>query len=57
VHDADPHDDPVPSHRAVLDAIARQAPDEAEKAMRNLLDKATRDFARVRGDERTGDGA
>jgi DNA-binding FadR family transcriptional regulator len=46
VHGAD-HDDPVPSHRLVLDAIKAGDPDAAERAMRNLLDKARRDLERV----------
>lgn len=41
------HDDPVPSHRLVLDAIKAGDPDAAERAMRNLLDKARRDLERV----------
>ena len=41
------HDDPVPSHRLVLDAIKAGDPDAAERAMRDLLDKARRDLERV----------
>jgi GntR family transcriptional regulator, galactonate operon transcriptional repressor len=41
------HDDPVPSHRLVLDAIKAGDPDDAERAMRDLLDKARRDLERV----------
>ncbi|MER7499785.1 FadR/GntR family transcriptional regulator [Nonomuraea pusilla] len=37
------HDDPVPSHLAVLDAVRRSDADAAEQAMRDLLDKAWRD--------------
>ncbi|MEV0026627.1 FCD domain-containing protein [Streptomyces atroolivaceus] len=36
--------DPVPSHRAVLDAIRDQGPDRAEFAMLDLLAKAVRDL-------------
>jgi DNA-binding FadR family transcriptional regulator len=41
------HDDPVPSHKMVLDAIRAGDPDAAEGAMRDLLDKARRDLERV----------
>lgn len=41
-------DDPVPSHRAVLDAVRAQDADVAEAAMRALLDKAVSDEERVR---------
>lgn len=41
------HDDPVPSHKAVLDAIKAGDPDAAERAMRDLLDKARRDLEQV----------
>ncbi|MCX5530144.1 FCD domain-containing protein [Streptomyces sp. NBC_00006] len=40
--------DPVPSHRAVLDAVRAQDPDAAESAMRTLLDQAARDLGRIR---------
>ncbi|MDX3383307.1 FCD domain-containing protein [Streptomyces niveiscabiei] len=36
-------DDPVPSHRAVLDAIREQSPTRAESAMLALLTKAAED--------------
>jgi DNA-binding FadR family transcriptional regulator len=36
-------DDPVPSHRAVLDGVRAEDPDAAEAAMRSLLDKAVSD--------------
>jgi DNA-binding FadR family transcriptional regulator len=49
VHDADPADDPVPSHRLVLDAIRANDPLGAEAAMRALVDKASDDFRRVAG--------
>ena len=42
VHGAQHSDDPVPSHRAVLDGVRAQDPDAAEAAMRSLLDKADR---------------
>jgi GntR family transcriptional regulator, galactonate operon transcriptional repressor len=41
------HDDPVHSHKVVLDAIRAGDPDAAEGAMRDLLDKARRDLERV----------
>lgn len=41
-------DDPVPSHKAVLDGVRTQAPDMAEAAMRALLDKAISDEERIR---------
>lgn len=40
-------DDPVPSHRAVLDGVRAQDPDAAEAAMRALLDKAISDQERI----------
>jgi GntR family transcriptional regulator, galactonate operon transcriptional repressor len=40
-------DDPVPSHEVVFDAIKAGDPDAAERAMRDLLDKARRDLERV----------
>jgi GntR family transcriptional regulator, galactonate operon transcriptional repressor len=49
VHSSEHPDDPVPSHRAVLDAVSAQAPDAAEAAMRALLDQAVRDLDKVRG--------
>ena len=47
VHNADPADDPVPSHRTVFEAIRDNNADGAERAMRALVDKATQDFRRV----------
>jgi DNA-binding FadR family transcriptional regulator len=47
VHGALGGDDPVPSHRAVVDAIRRHHPEQAAQAMRELLDKAVRDVARL----------
>jgi len=44
VHHANPTDDPVPSHRAVLDAVAAGDPDGAERAMRALVDKSVADL-------------
>ena len=44
----DASDDPVPSHRAVLDAVRAQDADGAEAAMRALLDKAVSDEERLR---------
>lgn len=48
------HDDPVPSHKLVLDAIRASDPDAAERAMRDLLDKARRDLERVSRGRSTG---
>jgi len=45
---ADVSDDPVPSHRAVLDAVRVRDADAAEAAMRALLDKAVSDEERAR---------
>jgi DNA-binding FadR family transcriptional regulator len=42
----DASDDPVPSHRAVLDGVRVQDADAAEAAMRALLDKAISDEER-----------
>jgi GntR family galactonate operon transcriptional repressor len=52
VHGASPADDPVPSHRAVLDAICAGDPTAAEGAMRDLLEKASRDLDRALRDRR-----
>lgn len=41
-------DDPVPSHRAVLDAIADRNPEAAYEAMRALVDKSGADLDRLR---------
>lgn len=49
VHGSDRPEDPVPSHRAVLDAVRAQDPDAAESAMRTLLDQAVRDLGKVQG--------
>ncbi len=44
----DASDDPVPSHRAVLDGVRAGDADAAEAAMRALLDKAVSDAERLR---------
>lgn len=44
----DASDDPVPSHRAVLDGVRAGNADAAEAAMRALLDKAVIDEERLR---------
>ncbi|MEU4092422.1 FadR/GntR family transcriptional regulator [Streptomyces sp. NPDC026673] len=49
VHSAPHSEDPVPSHRAVLDAVRDRDPAAAEHAMRALLDQATRDLDKVSG--------
>jgi GntR family transcriptional regulator, galactonate operon transcriptional repressor len=41
-------DDPVPSHRKVVDAIARRDPEAAYEAMRALVDKSGADLDRLR---------
>ncbi|NLU69984.1 FadR/GntR family transcriptional regulator [Streptomyces sp. HNM0574] len=45
VHAA-PHEDPVPVHRAVLDAVRARDPEAAESAVRRLLAQARRDETR-----------
>ena len=47
VHEANPSDDPVPSHRAVFEAIAARDAMAAEAAMLGLLDKSTTDLTRA----------
>jgi DNA-binding FadR family transcriptional regulator len=47
VHNATPADDPVPSHRAVLEAVRTHDAAAAEEAMRALVDKASEDFKRA----------
>jgi len=47
VHSSPHGEDPVPAHRAVLDAVRDQDPLAAEAAMRALLDQAGRDLDRV----------
>ncbi|MFB6723799.1 FadR/GntR family transcriptional regulator [Kribbella sp. NPDC056345] len=49
VHKVKPSDDPVPSHRRVLEAIRAHDPVAAEQAMRELLAKAAEDLHEVRG--------
>ncbi|WP_433128882.1 FadR/GntR family transcriptional regulator [Micromonospora sp. CA-240977] len=49
VHGGAAHDDPVPSHRAVVDALRERNETAAETAMRELLDKAVRDVEKARG--------
>lgn len=44
VHSASPTTDPVPSHRAVIDAVRDQDPCRANAAMRALLNQAATDF-------------
>jgi GntR family galactonate operon transcriptional repressor len=51
VHGALAGDDPAPSHRAVVDAIRGRDAERAARAMRDLLDKAIRDLARLPADE------
>lgn len=48
VHDAGPHPDPVPAHRAVLDKVAAGDADGAERAMRALIARSVEDLARLR---------
>jgi GntR family galactonate operon transcriptional repressor len=47
VHNANPSDDPVPSHRAVFDAIVARDPAAAEAAMRALVEKSSADLDQV----------
>lgn len=49
VHRVKPSDDPVPSHRRVVDAVRAHDPEGAELAMRELLAKAAEDLSDVRG--------
>jgi GntR family galactonate operon transcriptional repressor len=53
VHSSPHGEDPVPSHRAVLDAVRAQDQDAAEHAMRALLDQAVRDLDKVHGTPKT----
>ncbi|TCO45593.1 DNA-binding FadR family transcriptional regulator [Kribbella antiqua] len=48
VHKLKPSDDPVPSHRRVVDAVRAHDPSAAELAMRELLAKAAEDLTEVR---------
>ena len=56
VHSAPHSEDPVPAHRAVLDAVRDKDPQAAEAAMRALLDQAGRDLDRL-GDAAEGSPA
>lgn len=47
VHGTPGSDDPVPNHRAVVEAIRRHDPEAAAQAMRDLLRKALQDVARL----------
>ncbi|MFC8360703.1 FadR/GntR family transcriptional regulator [Streptomyces griseorubiginosus] len=47
VHSSPHSEDPIPAHRAVLDAVRAQDPVAAEAAMRALLEQAGRDLDRV----------
>jgi DNA-binding FadR family transcriptional regulator len=46
-HNVEHADDPVPAHATLLDAVAATNPSAAEIAMRDLLDKAREDLARI----------
>jgi DNA-binding FadR family transcriptional regulator len=48
VHRVKPTDDPIPSHRTVLEAVRAKDPEAAELAMRQLLAKAAEDLSEVR---------
>jgi DNA-binding FadR family transcriptional regulator len=49
VHKVKPSDDPIPSHRRVVEAVRAGDPEGAELAMRELLAKAAEDLSEVRG--------
>ncbi|MFI7063348.1 FadR/GntR family transcriptional regulator [Kribbella sp. NPDC050124] len=49
VHKVKPSDDPLPSHKRVVDAVRSGDPAAAEAAMRELLAKAAEDLTEVRG--------
>ncbi|MEV6028257.1 FadR/GntR family transcriptional regulator [Streptomyces sp. NPDC052036] len=53
VHNSPHSEDPVPAHRAVLDAVRAQNPSAAEAAMHALLDQAGRDLDRIDGPDDT----
>lgn len=53
VHSSPHSEDPVPAHRAVLDAVRDRDPRAAEAAMRALLDQAGRDLDRIDGPDDT----
>ncbi|MCO8270142.1 FCD domain-containing protein [Actinoplanes sp. TRM 88003] len=52
VHGTAGADDPVPSHKAVVDAIRRHHPAQAARAMGKLLDQAVEDVARLERTQR-----
>ncbi|RZB19288.1 FadR family transcriptional regulator [Streptomyces sp. F001] len=56
VHSHPHSEDPVPAHRAVLDAVRDQDPQAAEAAMRALLDQAGRDLDRIESPDDTKGG-
>jgi DNA-binding FadR family transcriptional regulator len=47
VHSSPHSEDPLPAHRAVLDAVRQRDPSAAETAMRALLEQAGRDLDRI----------
>ncbi|MGW2031110.1 FadR/GntR family transcriptional regulator [Streptomyces sp. NPDC001356] len=53
VHSSPHGEDPVPAHRAVLDAVRDRDPRAAEAAMHALLEQAGRDLDRVDGPDDT----
>ncbi|KOX01766.1 MULTISPECIES: FadR/GntR family transcriptional regulator [Streptomyces] len=53
VHSSPHSEDPVPAHRAVLDAVRDQDPRAAEAAMLALLEQAGRDLDRIDGPDDT----
>ncbi|WP_436531924.1 FadR/GntR family transcriptional regulator [Actinoplanes sp. HUAS TT8] len=55
VHGADGPTDPVPSHKAVVEAIRRHNPAQAARAMNKLLDQAVEDVARLESAPREND--
>ncbi|AOS63306.1 FadR/GntR family transcriptional regulator [Actinoalloteichus hymeniacidonis] len=57
VHHQSAEDDPVPSHRAVLDAIRAQDPAAANEAMLALLAKSDSDLRRVTTGDTSSTGA
>jgi DNA-binding FadR family transcriptional regulator len=57
VHTSPHAGDPLPSHRAVYDAIAAREPEAAEGAMHRLLDQADRDLNQVRQPAAGGEAA
>ncbi|MCF1592709.1 FadR/GntR family transcriptional regulator [Streptomyces muensis] len=53
VHSHPHSDDPVPAHRAVVDAVREQDPRAAETAMRALLLQSGRDLDRIEAEDDT----